>query len=217
MGSRSLFLSVVIFISVLYGCSSQPVYLVNLSFVKDAIIRYHESGDFHRDAERSVNEAIAQFDKITPSEKSAVVFDVDETALSNYEYNKNCDFGYVPEYFDMWIDSAKAPPVIEVLNLYNYLVDKNFRVIFLTARKENQFNATYKNLVSAGFTKFDTLIVKDKNYSGISSERFKSEKRTQLKEKGYKIEGTVGDQWSDLNGAYHGIQVKIPDFQYFIR
>ncbi len=217
MGSRFLFLSVVFLVSVFYGCASQPAYLVNLSFVKDAVISYHESGNFNRDAEQSVNEAIAQFDKITPSEMSVVVFDVDETALSNYEYNKDWDFGYVAKYFDMWIDSAKAPPVAEVLNLYNYLVDKNFRIVFLTARKENQFDATYRNLVSAGFTKFDTLIVKDKKYSGLSSEIFKTDKRIQLKEKGYIIEGTVGDQWSDLNGAYHGIQVKIPDYQYFIR
>ncbi len=217
MGPRLLFISVVFIVSVISGCSSEPAYLVNLSFVKDAVIKYHESGEFHRDAEKAVNEAIAQFDKITPSEKSVVIFDVDETALSNFEFNKEWDFGYVAKYFDMWVDSAKAPPVTEVLQLYNYLIDKNFRVIFLTARKENQYNATYSNLMNAGFTKFDTLIVKDKKYSGISAEIFKSDKRTMLSEKGYIIEGTVGDQWSDLNGGYHGIQVKIPDYQYYIR
>jgi hypothetical protein len=74
-----------------------------------------------------------------------------------------------------------------------------------------------KNLDEVGYTEFDTLIVKDKKYYGIAALKFKSDKRTELTEKGYVIAGTVGDQWSDLEGPYHGIQVKIPDYQYFIK
>ena len=45
---------------------------------------------------------------------------------------------------------------------------------------------------------------------------FKSTKRVWLTEQGYKIIGTVGDQWSDLEGEYHGIRVKIPNYLYLI-
>ena len=116
----------------------------------------------------------------------------------------------------MWIDSAKAPAIAGVLKLYNYLVERNFRIVFITARKVYQYDPTYKNLLGAGYTIFDTLIVKDTKYHGISSFKFKSDKRKELTEKGYLIAGTVGDQWSDLDGPYHGIQVKIPNYQYFI-
>ncbi len=45
---------------------------------------------------------------------------------------------------------------------------------------------------------------------------FKSTKRVWLTEQGYEIIGTVGDQWSDLEGLYHGIQIKIPNYLYLI-
>ena len=198
------------------GCASESSYLVNLDFVKEAIVNYHESGNFRKDTERAVNEALEKFNKINPGEKSAVIFDVDEAPISNYQFIKEWDFGYVPQYFDMWIDSAKAPPIPEVLNLYSYLVGRNFKIVFITARKDFQYDATRKNLINAGYTVFDTIIVKDKKYHGMTALKFKSEKREELVRRGYTISGTVGDQWSDLEGPYHGIQVKIPNYQYII-
>lgn len=211
-------LSLFVFASlVLYGCASEPTYLVNLDFVKDAIINYHNSGSFDKDTETAVKEAIDKFQEITPGEKTAVVFDVDEAALSNYQFIKDWDFGYIPKDFDAWIDSAKAPAIPQVLNLYNYLIGRNFKIVFITGRKDFQYEATRKNLMETGYTVFDTIIVKDKKYHGIDVLKFKSEKRQELVRQGYTITGTVGDQWSDLDGPYHGIQVKIPNYQYFIR
>jgi acid phosphatase len=212
-----IFLTAITFAALYFlGCASEPAYLENLTFVKDALINYHENGEFDTDTQAAVKKAIEELDKITPGEKSVVVFDVDETALSNYPFNKEQDFGYVEKYFDMWIDSAKAQPVTEVLNLYKYLIKRNFRVIFVTGRKTYQYDATFKNLISAGFTLFDTLIVKDKKYFGKTALKYKADKRMELVSKGYKIVGTVGDQWSDLEGSYTGIKIKIPNYQYYI-
>ena len=44
----------------------------------------------------------------------------------------------------------------------------------------------------------------------------KSSKRKELVERGYDIIGTVGDQRSDIDGPYSGIQVKIPNYLYLI-
>jgi acid phosphatase len=212
------FSAVFIFAAVLInGCSSQQTYLVNLEYVKEAVIDYHESGKFTGDTEKAISDAIGKFDKIIPKKNSAVIFDIDETALSNYQFIKDWDFGYVKKYFDMWIDSAKAPAIPGVLKLYDYLSEKNFRIIFITGRYHYQYDATYKNLVDAGYTKFDTVIVKGEEYHGVSALEFKSDKRKELAERGYIIEGCVGDQWSDLDGPYHGIQVKIPNYQYIVR
>ena len=209
--------SIILFAISFSACSSEQKYLVNLTFVKNAVINYQEDGGFHRDVTEAVENAKEEFSKITPGEKSAVIFDVDETSLSNYPFNKEWDFGYVQKYWDMWVDSAKAPAVPEVLGLYKYLVNRGFRIIFLTGRKDYQYYATMKNLIKVGYEKFDTLIVKDKNYYGSLAVKYKSDKRTELTAKGYNIVGTVGDQWSDLKGPYHGIQVKIPDYQYYIK
>jgi len=208
--------SIIFFAIAFSACSTEQKYLVNLSFVKNAVIDYQENGGFHRDAAEAVKKAKEEFDKITPDKKSAVIFDVDETSLSNYPFDKEWDFGYVQKYWDMWVDSAKAPAVPEVFELYKYLVNRGFRIIFLTGRKNYQYYATMENLVKVGYEKFDTLIVKDQNYYDSLAVKYKSDKRTELTAKGYDIVGTVGDQWSDLKGPYHGIQVKIPDYQYYI-
>ena len=50
----------------------------------------------------------------------------------------------------------------------------------------------------------------------MKAKDFKSGKRVWLTEQGYDIVGTVGDQWSDLEGEYHGIQIKIPNYLYLI-
>ena len=50
----------------------------------------------------------------------------------------------------------------------------------------------------------------------MKAKEFKSSKRVWLTEQNYEIVGTVGDQWSDLEGECHGIQVKIPNYLYLI-
>ncbi len=218
--NRTTYINIFFFLVIgifFYGCAGETNYLVNLSFVKNAIINYHESGQFDEDVSEAVEKAKKEFDKITPSENSVVIFDVDATALSDYSFNKEWDFGYIAKDYDAWIDSANATAVPGVLNFYNYLIGRGFKIIFITGRKDFQYDVTIKNLKDVGFTKFDTLIVKDKSiYESIAS-IYKPEKRAQLVAKGYKIEGTLGDQWSDLDGPYHGIQVKIPNYQYFMK
>jgi acid phosphatase len=200
----------------LYGCASGPAYLVNLDYVKDTIIRYYESGNYSKETGEAVDDAIQKFAGIKPEEHTAVVFDVDDTALSDYPYEKETDFGYIPEQYDMWIERADAPAVPGVLRLYDYLIERKFKIIFLTGRKSIQYDATYRNLLNAGYTAFDTLIVRTGQYSGYTALSYKSEKRTELTNRGYVIAGTVGDQMSDLDGPYHGVQVKIPNYLYFI-
>jgi hypothetical protein len=73
-----------------------------------------------------------------------------------------------------------------------------------------------ENLIKVGYDKLDTLIVKDKKYYDSLAVKYKSDKCTEITAKGFDIVGTVGDQWSDLKGPYHGKQVKIPDYQYYI-
>jgi len=63
---------------------------------------------------------------------------------------------------------------------------------------------------------FDTLIAQREHEYKLSATEFKSSKRVELIEMGYEIIGTVGDQWSDLDGPHHGIQVKIPNYLYQI-
>lgn len=195
------------------GCSSAPK-LVNLTTSKHEIINYYESGQYDKELLEAVNNAIDDFDKVQVQDSSAVVFDVDETVLSNYPHIKSVDFGYIHDLWDKWILEAKAPAIQEVRRLYSYLVDSKIHILFVTGRSLRHYEATLKNLKEAGYTTFDTLIVRSDKMEKAPAENFKSIERIVLTNMGYKIIGCVGDQWSDLEGAYTGIKIKLPNYLY---
>lgn len=198
----------------LQSCSTVPN---NLTVAKDEVIKYHESGEYEKELSQIVKNGINEFENLHAGKKSAVIFDIDETALSNYEYSKEYDFGYVSDLWDKWIEEAKAPAIKGVKYLYDFLVSDGFKIIFLTGRKDYQYNATYRNLINAGYTKFDTIIVRKPTEYEETAADYKSKKRTELVQQGYDIVGDIGDQISDLTGPYTGIKVKIPNYQYLIK
>ena len=197
----------------IYSCAPK---LTNLDFVKEEIAAYYESGKYDEEVNAVISDAIREFESIKVENSAAVIFDVDETALSNYEIMKETEFGYFHELWDKWIEEAKAPAIPGVKNLYEFLIGKGIKIIFITGRKDYHYNSTFKNLHSAGYTIFDTLIVRMKDEYSFGAVDYKSKKRKELTAKGYKIAGTVGDQWSDLKGSFHGIQIKIPNYIYYI-
>ena len=71
--------------------------------------------------------------------------------------------------------------------------------------------------MQAGYTGFDTLLTQRADEQNLKSQEFKSKKRAELTQQGYEIIGTVGDQWTDLNGPYSGIQIKLPNYLYEIK
>ena len=125
-------------------------------------------------------------------------------------------FGYVYEMNKKWNAEMKAPAIPQVKELYDFLLSKGAKIIFLTGRNFPEYEVTYENLKNAGYTVFDTLITQIGDEKKMKAKDFKSSKRIWLTEQGYEIIGTVGDQWSDLEGEYHGIQVKIPNYLYLI-
>jgi predicted secreted acid phosphatase len=89
-------------------------------------------------------------------------------------------------------------------------------VIFLTGRYQEVYEATIKNLVNRGFTKFDTLIVRSNEEKSIPAAEFKTRKREEIVARGYNVIASVGDQWSDLVGGNAGIKIKLPNYLYLI-
>ena len=191
--------------------------LINISTLKENVIRYYESGEYEKDVTKAVKAAEEEFDEIKFDDSSVVIFDVDDTALSSYEINKELDMGYVVKLWDEWIDKANAPAIKPVKELYDYLLNKGSHIIFITGRNDKQYEPTKKNLINVGYTTFDTLITRQPNEKGLRAVDYKSEKRIALTNKGYKIAGTVGDQLGDLEGPYHGIQVKLPNYIYLTK
>ena len=186
----------------------------NLTIARKDVKEYYESGRFYTEVEDVVKEAEKEFDKIKIKNNSAVVFDVDETALDNYALAKSMGFGYVYKMNKEWNAEMKSPALKPVKELYDYLLERGVHIIFLTGRNFTEYEATYQNLKNVGYTVFDTLITQIGDETKMKSRDFKSSKRVFLTNEGYDIIGTVGDQWSDLRGEDHGIQVKIPNYLY---
>ena len=200
---------------ILISCSSNQ--LVNLRTAKDIVKDYYESGKYNDEMNEVIKDAKTKFDKVEIKKNSVVIFDVDETALNNYGLAKLMDFGYVYDLNKKWNEEFKAPAIKETQDLYFHLLNKGFKIIFLTARNYNEYDVTYKNLIQEGYSGFDTLITQSKEDQNLKSQEFKSKVRTELTNKGYEIVGTVGDQWTDLNGPYSGIKIKLPNYLYEIK
>ena len=189
---------------------------VNLSVAREEVKEYYESGMFDKELDTVIEEAKEEFSEVNFKENSVVIFDVDETALDNYGLAEQMGFGYVYEMNKQWNAELKAPAIPQVKELYDFLLSRGAKIIFLTGRNFPEYNATYQNLINAGYTVFDTLITQIGDETKMKAVDYKSRKRIWLTEQGYEIIGTIGDQWSDLEGLYHGIQIKIPNYLYLI-
>jgi len=210
---KLIFLAIVI--SIFYYGTAQDYTLPNLGVSKKAIREYIQSGQYELDQKKAIDDALLILDNLKIPGAPLVIFDVDETTLSNMEYLLNYDFGYEHESWNKWVLSAKAPAIKNVKRFYDTLISRNINVVFMTGRSVGQYEATLKNLKEVGYTKFDTLICKSPEFSGKKAIEYKSEVRRRLSQK-YNIIGTVGDQWSDSDGGYTIIKVKLPNLFYFL-
>lgn len=208
------FIGFILFLN-LISCSSNQ--LVNLSTAKDAVKDYYESGKYDAEMNNVIKEAKEKFDKVKVKNNSVVIFDVDETALNNYGLAKQMGFGYVYDLNKKWNEELKAPAIKQTQELYFYLLNKGFKVIFITGRNFNEYDVTYKNLIQTGYTVFDTLITQREDEQTLKTQSFKSKKRAELTNQGYEIVGNVGDQWTDLNGGNSGIKIKLPNYLYEVK
>ena len=211
---NTFYISLIVVVAILLiCCTDKPV---NLSVARESVKEYYESGKFDEELDTVIREAKDKFSKVEFTENSVVIFDVDETAINNYGLAESMGFGYVYEMNKKWNKDLKAPAIPQVKKLYDYLLTKGAGIIFLTGRNFPEYEVTYKNLKQEGYEVFDTLITQREHENKLTATEFKSLKRIELIEMGYEIIGTVGDQWSDLEGPHHGIKVKIPNYLYQI-
>ncbi|KAK1283569.1 Acid phosphatase 1 [Acorus calamus] len=151
----------------------------------------------------------------------AWILDIDDTCISNLAYYKGKRYGgdpFDPAGFKAWAQRGVCPAISPVLRLFEELVEGGFKVILLTGREEEALGAaTMENLHNQGFVGYERLIMRGPEFKGQSAVIFKSEMRRRLTEEGYRIQGNVGDQWSDLTGEYIGDRTfKLPNPMYFV-
>ena len=199
----------------------------NLGKLKLRLVAYHDckgdQGCYVTDLNRQSDRAIAFLQQRTAKagEKLAlvldIVLDIDETSLSNWDVEKQDDFGYISKDWNAWVDTRKAPPIAGTLRLYNEALKHGVSVFFITGRAEAQRDATSENLKTAGYHDWAGLALRGDHPATQTTADYKSGERKKIVDAGYKIILNVGDQMSDLNGSPQAeLSVKLPNPFYYI-
>jgi predicted secreted acid phosphatase len=180
---------------------------VNLSDVKKELRAYHDSGAYERDITAVSHAAQAYLDQYLaktapPSQKKlAIVYDIDETLLSNYASMDSNDFGGPLSYVIQSMKKSDAKPIQPMLALYDYAQTKGIAQFFVTGRKEDLRAVTIKNLEKAGYSGWKKLYLEPNEVNYKSAADFKAVVREELIKQGYDIVFSMGDQCSDLEAA----------------
>lgn len=204
----------------LLGCSSAvafadppPAEPANIGDLKSEAVAYYDSGAYLTDLQLVTAPAIAWIREEAPRvDRPAVVFDIDETALSNWEAVRANDFGRViegpctalpagPCGWRAWDLKARSTVIAPTLDVFNTAKADGAAVFFITGRDESQRAATERNLADVGYAGFRQLIMEPVGAHFDSAADFKAPQRAKIEQQGYTIIANLGDQPSDLAGG----------------
>lgn len=197
----------------------------NLSTAKQQVQHYVATGEYGKEVARVAAEAnqylIRRIPKGIPksakhSQKLAVVFDIDETTLSNARHIQANDYGYIPKVWDAWVAEGQATAIYPVQAVYNTAVNAKVDVFFITGRSPDGAAATERNLRQVGYETWARIIYKPADFAE-PARAFKIAARRQLAAEGYLIILNIGDQNSDLVGGYAERFFKLPNPFYLMQ
>jgi predicted secreted acid phosphatase len=190
----------------------------NLQPHKAEIRAYVDSGSYVRDVARVSLDAnkylVRRLNRAPkPGKKLAIVFDVDETTLSNLSHMVAHDFGYVEKDWNAWIAAGRAPAIIPVQSIYDTAVRGKIDIFFITGRPEEARASTERNLRDVGYDTWTKIFFQPPPRDDVTmtARGFKIDTRRQLEQQGYIIVANVGDQVSDLVGGYAERFFKLPN------
>jgi predicted secreted acid phosphatase len=198
----------------------------NVGDAKTTAIQYHDSGAYQAGLEEVSAQAMNWIGTQAPiTNRPAVVFDIDETALSNWEVIKANDFGRfingpcnLPDAcaWRAWDLTAESAVIQPTLDTYNMAKSLGVATFFITGRDEGQRAATERNLRDAGYTGWTRLIMAPPGVQYASAADFKAPQRASIEAQGYTIIANIGDQPSDLAGGAAQQTFLLPDPFYRI-
>lgn len=201
-------------VGLLAGCATATHEPRNLDLVKAEIRDYVKSGQYEREIAAVAAQAdawlVERAARRTTGERLAVVFDLDETLLSNWPHIDSLGLGYSPAAWEIWVAEGRAPAIEPVREIYRTARRLGLEVYFLTGRREHQRESTAKNLRAIECGEFAALCMKPDGDHGTTA-AFKIAERTRLTREGCVIVANVGDQESDLVGGYAERTFKLPD------
>ena len=186
----------------------------NVGDAKIAALAYHNSGAYDRDLAMVASEAGRWLNKRARSvTRPALVLDIDETALSNWQVIQLDDFGRpvegpctpksgAPCGWAAWDQLGSDPAIAPTLRVFELARSMNIPVFFITGRPESQRKATERNLAEAGYKGYQKLYMVPDGVHFASAVNFKAPIRAQIEQAGFIVVANIGDQPSDLDGGH---------------
>ncbi|MBO8184388.1 HAD family acid phosphatase [Streptomyces spirodelae] len=162
-----------------------------------------------------------------PHKKPAVVFDVDDTTLLTYNFEREIGYHFTPQAQDEYLRTKNMDPVFGMRKLVNWADSRGITVFLVTGRKEYQRDWSVRNLKKVGYKnpvdKEHFFLKNEENPpsyldcgSDCTTVEYKSGTREHIEDQGYDILANFGDQYSDLKGGHADRRVKLPNPMYYL-
>lgn len=186
----------------------------NVGDAKSVATEYHDSGAYLADLGLATAPAVRWIaDRAPHVGRPAVVFDIDETALSNWEVIRANDFGRIidgsctalpqgPCGWREWDLRATSTLIAPTFDVFAAARDHGTAIFFITGRDESQRESTERNLAAVGYTGYTELIMEPVGAQFASASDFKAPQRARIEAQGHAIIANLGDQPSDLEGGH---------------
>jgi hypothetical protein len=200
----------------------------NIGDLKAQLLNYKCFGTYDREVKQVFVRAQAYLERRAGRvSKPAIVFDIDETSLSNWAAILANDFGYIPggsckELPDgpcgwtAWEEAGSAKVIGPARDLFDAAKTKGVAIFFITGRHEKVRAATEANLRTAGYDGWKELIMRPDGSRTPSAADYKAPERGKIQAQGYTIIVNIGDQLSDLAGGFADRTFKVPNPFYLI-
>lgn len=196
-------------------CTLKP--LANIGDTIKTAMQYYESGDYEREVAcvaAQAKEYIAA--QCSLPKNAAIVFDIDETALSNITDIFKQWFIKDRAHIQEWQRSEQSAAIKPIRDLYNFAQKRGIKTFFITGRRKSLQPFTERNLIKEGYTNWAGLYTRPDDDKESSLIPYKTAMRKKITDQGYSIITTVGDQESDLRGGYAGKTFKLPNHLYTV-
>lgn len=190
---------------------------LNLTELKRQCTAYHDSGQYLTDI-TAIDATVQQWlDARADTPRAALVLDIDETAVTNWAYEKRFDFGFEAGSFVAFCRDTPAEPILPTRALAEHAKGLRMAVFFITGRREGMRAITESDLTEAGYRDWEGLDLAPAGYHEPSISIYKTAARKRITERGFHIIANVGDQESDLVGGYADKTFKLPNPFYLVR
>jgi predicted secreted acid phosphatase len=117
--------------------------------------------------------------------KPAVVFDIDDTALSSFSYERAHQFAYDVASWDTWERTDGFPAIAPTLANAKHLVAEHVAIFFVTGRRRTDLAVTRQERTAAGYPTPAGLFLRPVSDHSKAVIPFKSHAREQIEVLGY--------------------------------